>query len=59
MVALANEGGEGEYIFTKKITLRNGRVLLAPMFGLKAFRIRVKRGRRKPKPDQPKDGQPE
>ncbi|MFH1886578.1 MAG: hypothetical protein ABIM40_07755 [Pseudomonadota bacterium] len=33
---------EGEVIFTKTIRLRNGRVLYAHQYGLKAFRIRVR-----------------
>jgi hypothetical protein len=35
---------EGEIIFRKTITLKNGRILIAAEYGLEAFPIRVKRG---------------
>jgi hypothetical protein len=39
---------DGEFIFRKTIKLKNGRVLHAHMYGLNAFRIRL---RGKPKAD--------
>ncbi len=32
-----------EYVYTAYITLRNGRRIYASSYGLKAFRIRIKR----------------
>ncbi|WP_421867060.1 hypothetical protein [Motiliproteus sp.] len=32
-----------EYIFTKTIRLKNGKVLVAAKYGKKAFRIKVKK----------------
>ena len=37
---------DGEYIYTRRIRLRNGRVIFAHTYGLQAFRIRVRPGRR-------------
>jgi hypothetical protein len=34
---------EFEYIFTKTIRLKNGKVLFAGNYGLKAFRIKVRK----------------
>lgn len=34
---------DAEFVFTKTIRLRNGKVLHAAKYGLKAFRIRVRR----------------
>lgn len=33
---------DGGYIFTKTIRLKNGRVLVASAYGLKAFRIPIR-----------------
>lgn len=34
---------DGEYIFVKSITTRSGKKIFAAAYGLKAFRIRVKK----------------
>lgn len=37
---------EYEYIFTKRITLKNGKILYPYQYGLEAFRIKVKKKRK-------------
>jgi len=39
----ARPRGDYEVVFTKSITLRNGRRLFAASYGLKAFRILVRK----------------
>lgn len=38
---------EGMYIYTKYITLRNGKRLYAAHYGLKAFRLKVRRSNKR------------
>ncbi len=40
-----------EIVYTKTIRLKNGRVLHASAYGLKAFRLRFKKNKRKKKGD--------
>lgn len=43
------DSGDGEYIYTPYITLKNGKRIYAFQYGLKAFRIRVNRDKRRGK----------
>lgn len=44
-MATSSMADDTEIVFTKTIRLRNGKVLHAAQYGLKAFRIRVRRRR--------------
>ena len=40
---MADKEDDGEYIYVKFITLRDGRRIYASAYGLRAFRIKVRR----------------
>lgn len=51
-----SDEGEEEYFFTKRITLRNGRVLYAHEVGKQAFKIPIRKKKRSTKsPKKRKD----
>lgn len=40
---MASDDSDFEFVFTKRIRLRNGRILIAAHYGLEAFRIKVRK----------------
>jgi len=46
-MAATNQDDGAEIVYTKTIRLRNGKVLVAAHYGLKAFRIRIRRNRKR------------